>query len=264
MNVEVISKFPSGSPRATPLLFVHGMMHAAWCWDMHFLDYFALHGYAAHAVNLRGHGNSAGREKLRWAHIVDYVDDVANAVRQLTSPPILIGHSMGGFVIQKYLEDHSAAGAVLLSSPPPSGLLPTALRIARRQPMAFARCTLTFSLLPVIAAPELVREAFFSQDLPDSQLVSYWEQMQDESYRAFLDMVALDLPQPHKIKTLLDGKTSGAVRRRVRRCSGVHSVPAATGSDRSPAVASLPASATRASDVVVPRCSRPRIRGGQT
>ena len=203
MRLEILSKYPSGSSHATPLLFIHGMMHTASCWDVHFLDYFAQQGYAAHAVNLRGHGKSEGREKLRWTRIADYVDDVANAVRQLSSPPILIGHSMGGFVIQKYLEEYSAPGAVLLSSPPPSGLLPTVLRIVRRRPRAFARCTLTFSLYPVVATPELVREAFFSQDLPEDQLVSYWKHTQDESYRALLDMVALDLPDPHKVNTRL-------------------------------------------------------------
>ena len=117
MKLEIISKYPSGSAYPTPLLFIHGTLHGAWCWDVHFLDYFAQHGYAAHAVNLRGHGNSEGREKLRWTRIADYVEDVTNAVGQLPSLPILIGHSMGGFIIQKYLEDHDAPGAVLLSSP---------------------------------------------------------------------------------------------------------------------------------------------------
>jgi hypothetical protein len=46
----------------------------------------------------------------------------------------------------------------------------------------------------------LVREAYFSPDFPDEQLAEYWKQMQDESYRAFLDMVALDLPRPHRVK----------------------------------------------------------------
>lgn len=128
MKLEVISRRPSENRHPTPLLFIHGMMHGAWCWDVHFLDYFAQHGFAAHAVNLRGHGKSEGRDKLRWARIADFVDDVASAVRGLASSPVLIGHSMGGFVIQKYLEDHEAAGAVLLSSPPPGGLWGTALR----------------------------------------------------------------------------------------------------------------------------------------
>jgi len=201
MKLEIISKYPDGEPYPTPLLFIHGTLHTAACWDVHFLDYFVQHGYAAHALNLRGHGNSEGRENLRWTRIVDFVEDVVNAVQQLPSPPILIGHSMGGFIIQHYLEDHDIPGAVLLSSASPFGLLPTAIRTARRQPWAFAKVNLTMSLLPMIATPELVGEAFFSNDLPEELLVKYWKQTQDDSFRAFLDMVALDLPKPEKVKT---------------------------------------------------------------
>ena len=53
----------------------------------------------------------------------------------------------------------------------------------------------------MIATPQLAREAFFSPDLPDEQLQDYWGLMQDESYMAFLDMVALDLPRPGKVQT---------------------------------------------------------------
>jgi pimeloyl-ACP methyl ester carboxylesterase len=203
MRLEILSRHPAGSRHPTPLLFIHGMMHGAWCWDVHFLDYFARHGFAAHAVNLRGHGDSEGRNGLRWTRIADYVEDVARAARRLPRPPILIGHSMGGFVIQKYLEERDAPGAVLLSSPPPAGLLKTFLRIARRRPLAFAKANLTLSLRPVIATPELAREAFFSADLPEEQVRAYWERMQDESYMALLDMVALDGPDPTKVKAPL-------------------------------------------------------------
>ncbi len=200
MKLEIISKYPALNHQSTPLLFIHGMLHGAWCWEEYFLDYFAQYGYASHAVNLRGHGNSEGRERLRWTRIADFVEDVAQTVRQLPSPPILIGHSMGGFIIQKYLEDHAAPGAVLLSSPPPTGLLGTALRIARRRPLVFAKVNLTLSLLPLISTPQLAREAFFSEDLPDELLLAYWKQMEEESYKALLDMVALDRPKPEKVK----------------------------------------------------------------
>lgn len=200
MKLEIISKYPVKYQHLTPLLFIHGTLHTAKCWDVHFLDYFAQHGYAAHAVSLRGHGKSDGREKLRWTRIADFVDDIANVVQQLPSPPILIGHSMGGFIIQKYLEEHDAPAAVLLSSPSPAGLLPTAIRTARRQPWAFAKVNLTLSLQPLIATPQLVSEAFFSNDLPEEQLLEFWKQTQTDSYMAFLDMVALDLPKPSKVK----------------------------------------------------------------
>jgi pimeloyl-ACP methyl ester carboxylesterase len=71
MKLEVISRYPAESGHPTPLLFILGMLHGAWCWDAHFLDYFARQGYAAHAVNLRGHGNSEGRENLRWTRIAE-------------------------------------------------------------------------------------------------------------------------------------------------------------------------------------------------
>lgn len=203
MKLNIISKHPRESRRPTPLLFIHGMLHGAWCWDVHFLDYFAQHGFVVHAVDLRGHGSSEGRERLRWTRIADYVDDVTSAIRTLPSPPVLIGHSMGGFVIQKYLENYDAAGAVLLSSPPPSGLIRTVSRIAWRHPWVFAKVNVTLRLLPVIGTPRLARDAFFSADLPDEELRAYWQLMQDESYMALLDMAALDLPTPEKVKTPL-------------------------------------------------------------
>ena len=198
MKLEIISRYPSdgGDSRSPPLLFVHGALHGAWCWDVHFLDYFAHHGFAAHAMNVRGHGQSDGPKSVRWTRIVDYVDDMKAAMRQLPGPPVLIGHSMGGFMIEKYLEDHSAPAAVLLTTPPPSGLLGATFRIARRRPLVFARINLMLSLYPLVSTPALAREAFFSEEIPDELLVKYWEQMQDDSFLGFLDMVMLDLPKP--------------------------------------------------------------------
>jgi hypothetical protein len=92
---------------------------------------------------------------------------------------------------------------VLLSSAPPAGLLATSLRIVRRHPLVFAKVNLTRSLFPLVATPQLVREAFFSDDVPQEELLAYARQMQDESYLAFLDMVALDRPKPEKVQTPL-------------------------------------------------------------
>jgi len=58
VNLETIKEEPVSDARSTPILFVHGMWHAAWCWAEHFLPYFAQHGYVSHALSLRGHGGS--------------------------------------------------------------------------------------------------------------------------------------------------------------------------------------------------------------
>ena len=201
MNLEIISKYPAAERHSTPLLFVHGMFCTASSWDKHFLGYFARHGYASHAVNLRGHGNSDGKERLRWTRIAEFVEDVEQAVGELPAPPVIIGHSMGGFITQKYLEDHDARAAVLLSSPSPSGMLPTVIRKALKHPLTLAKINLTLNLRHFIATPKLALDAFFSDELPEAQLIEYWKQMQDDSVMAFLDMIALDLPRPEKVKT---------------------------------------------------------------
>ena len=201
MNLEIINRYPSAAKYSTPLLFVHGAWHGAWCWDIHFLDFFSDLGFTVHAISLRGHGHSDGRSKLRWTRIADYVDDVAEVALRLSAPPVVIGHSMGGFVIQKYLEKHTAPAAVLLASVPPSGVLATTLKLAWRHPLIFAMVNLKLGLYPLVATPALARESLFSRNLAEARVKAYWEQLQDESFMGFLDMLVLNLPQPRKIKT---------------------------------------------------------------
>lgn len=43
--LAVIDKGGQAATHATPVLFVHGGYHPAWCWDEHFLDFFAARGY---------------------------------------------------------------------------------------------------------------------------------------------------------------------------------------------------------------------------
>jgi alpha-beta hydrolase superfamily lysophospholipase len=107
---------------------------------------------------------------------------------------------MGGLVVQKYLEMHKTPAAVLLSSVPPHGVLRTTLSIALRHPLPFLKANLTLQLYPIIGTPALTREAFFSREMPEEKVRTYFARMQNESYRAFLDMI-LSLPHPRRVKT---------------------------------------------------------------
>ena len=88
-NIEILVKHPGDKQTAhkTPLLFIHGAYTAAWCWDEHFLDWFATQGYSSYALSLSGHGGSRGRKHLDSFSINDYVDDVAEVVATLPAPP---------------------------------------------------------------------------------------------------------------------------------------------------------------------------------
>ncbi len=200
-RLEHIYREPKGEPHPTPLLFVHGAWHGAWCWDEHFLPYFAARGYEAHALSLRGHGASEGHERIRWWRIADYVEDVATVAAQLSAPPVLIGHSMGGLVVQKYLEKHTAPGAALLASVPLDGVWRVAGSILIHQPLVFARILLSCNLYPVVATPEQAHRTFFSASMPASQVAEYHTRLQGESFLAFLDMLVLALPRPKRVNT---------------------------------------------------------------
>lgn len=207
VNLELLEEHPAQSRRHTPLLFVHGAWHAAWCWREHFMGYFAEQGYANYALSLRGHGSSEGNAPLNRTRIADYVTDVAAIASQITqkhsTPPVLIGHSMGGMVVQKYLETHTAPAGVLLASLPPAGALATVLRLMRRHPLTFLKLNLTANLYQMVATPALAREAFFSANMPDALVQQYWQKLQNESFLAFFDMLVLNLPKPARVKTPL-------------------------------------------------------------
>lgn len=208
MHLELISRHPEIKVKSTPLLFVHGSFTEARVWDMHFLPYFAQQGYAAHAVSLRGHGASAGRDLLPTWSLADYVADLTWAIDTLERPAVLIGHSMGGMVIQKYLESHSAPGIVLMASTPPHGLLSSLSGMAASNPLLLQQLSLIQCFGARFATVEVMRQALFSDNTPDAQIRSYYSLLQGESQRVALDMLGLDplrLKLPLNIPVLVMG-----------------------------------------------------------
>jgi pimeloyl-ACP methyl ester carboxylesterase len=192
-RLEVISAAPARKSRKPPVLFIHGAFAAAWCWADHFLPYFADKGYAAHAVSLRGHGGSEGRDHLDWHSIGNYVDDVAEVIGLLGEAPILVGHSMGGMVVQKYLETAAVPAAVLMASVPPQGLLSSSLQLAISSPDLFR--DLNGILHGGNTSAEALRQMLFAQPVDRDTLHRYHRLMQPESQRAIWDMALFDLPQ---------------------------------------------------------------------
>ncbi len=199
MNLELLVAGEETATRPAPLVLVHGAWHGAWCWQEHFVPALTEAGYAVYAVSLRGHGASAGRGRLRWTRLADYVADVADVTAGLPAAPVLVGHSMGGLVVQKYLEQGRAAAGVLLASAPPRGITGAVLRTARHDPLGLLRANLTLSLYPLVSTPEKARDRLFSDDTPTETVIACYPRLQDESFRAFLDMIVLDLPRPERV-----------------------------------------------------------------
>lgn len=192
---------PATKTHDIPLLFIHGMCHGAWCWQEYYLPYFAQKGYTSYALDLPAHGNHKADKKLRSLTLQDYASAVAGAIEAIGVTPVLIGHSMGGRVVQKYLENHKVPLAVLYASAPPKRMIGTALRFLFHRPGRFFRINLNRSLYPMVENPEICRELLFSYSLSEEKLIRYQKSMQEESYRAFLDMLMLDIAQPQKVSS---------------------------------------------------------------
>ena len=199
LDLEILSHAPD-APRGAPVLFVHGAWQAAWCWEEHFLAYFAERGRTVHAVSLRGHGGSASDRSLRRTRIRHYVEDVRSVVERIASP-VIVGHSMGAFVVQNYLQRHEAPAAVLMTPVPPRGAWGATFHAVRRHPLAFLKTNLTLRLYPLVAPWKVGRDLLFSHATPDAVTDRYRDRFQDESYTAYLDMLLFSLVDARRIRT---------------------------------------------------------------
>jgi pimeloyl-ACP methyl ester carboxylesterase len=183
--LEVIDKGSVSAAHPVPLLFVHGGWHSASCWA-NFVDFFADSGYRAVAMSLRGHGGSPTTKRFHACSIGDYADDVRATADSLGGRPVLIAHSLGGFVVQRYLENHDAPAAVLVASVPPQGVLGLAMRIWSRHPWISMRSLPVGNLAGFIGTTPLVREHLFSAHTPDDIVESCAAGVQSEAMRASL------------------------------------------------------------------------------
>ncbi|WP_252346054.1 alpha/beta hydrolase [Paludibacterium sp. B53371] len=191
-RLELIHQPASGEARqAPPLLFLHGAFCGAWAWQPHFLPWFASQGYDCWALSLEGHGQSEGRHYLAAVSIEDYRKNLASAIRQIRQQPVVIAHSMGGFVLQQYLRHSPLPGAVLLASVPPAGLAGSSLRLLSNAPGLFIKLNL-YQHGQYNPDYDELRALLFSPSTPDEDIEWLIRHSQQESQRALIDMTLVN------------------------------------------------------------------------
>lgn len=103
-----------------PIVFSHGWPLNADAWEAQ-LTFFAQQGYRAIAHDRRSHGRSA--QTADGHHMDQFADDLAALIDQLDlHNVVLVGSSMGGGEVVRYLARHGsvrAVKAVLVGSMPP-------------------------------------------------------------------------------------------------------------------------------------------------
>ena len=112
-----LSYFAAGNPSLPPLVFLHGIGGAARAWHGQ-LDFFK-HRYRTIAWDMPGYGGSAPLPTVSIAALADALQDFLQQVRAMK--PILVGHSIGGMIVQQLLAKHPRiASAIVLAQTSPA------------------------------------------------------------------------------------------------------------------------------------------------
>lgn len=119
-----------------PVILVHGLAASLRDWD-YLLPELAAAGYRGYALDLLGHGESPKPDsrtyKTKWVfkHFVQWIDSL-----QFPEPPILIGHSLGGYMCLRYaIRNPEKVRALVLTNPfYKLSQLPALLRRTYRRP----------------------------------------------------------------------------------------------------------------------------------
>src|SRR5258706_15658365 len=113
------------------IVLIHGMFMNPLCWEKG-VPYYEAKGY--YCIAPAGPGRNKPVEELRAAHpgpelaklkLGDVVEHVANVIKSLDEKPAIIGHSMGGLVVQLLLQRDVAVAGVAIDPAPPAGVFTT-------------------------------------------------------------------------------------------------------------------------------------------
>jgi pimeloyl-ACP methyl ester carboxylesterase len=125
----------SFDPALPCVVFLHGAQHDHSPWILQ-SRWFAHHGFAVLAIDLPGHGRSAGPLPAR---VEDHADRLATALAALASPRfVLVGHSMGSLIALELVRrlGPRVAGVALIGSAFPMKVSDALLAATRDNPAA--------------------------------------------------------------------------------------------------------------------------------
>lgn len=108
------------------IVLIHGAFAGPWCLDT-YKTFFEERGWICHAPALRYHGGDPKADPdpaFADTSILDYTQDIADLVKELDEPPVLLGHAVGGLVSQQVAAMGLASGVVLINPNAAWGMLP--------------------------------------------------------------------------------------------------------------------------------------------
>ena len=160
---------------AIPLMLIHGAWLSARSWE-NFAGYFEQRGFAVSAPEWpRKHGDveelRAEADELKGLGIAEIVDHYQEQIRGLTEPPVLIGHSFGGLIVEVLLDRGLGRAGVAISPAPPKGILVLPFSSLKAAAPALAHPSRWHGI--VTLTPEEFTYAFVNTFSPEDAAAAY-------------------------------------------------------------------------------------------
>lgn len=176
------------------VLLIHGAWGGAWVWGALAQD-LAAEGYGVNLIEQPGHGDDHW-DLPSFTSVNDYADLSRRAAASL-GRPVLVGHSLGGWQVQKIWETEDLPG-VLLAPLPGSGLpLSTFFKLNMHYPVQMSRPLMG---LPVAVSNTAMARRVLFKDMDEAAVAEHVGNLVPEPALVCLQMallLGLGIGRPH-------------------------------------------------------------------
>jgi pimeloyl-ACP methyl ester carboxylesterase len=188
------------------IIFIHGMFMTPKCWDR-WIEFFKEKGLAGRATAWPEHNrpvhdlnhNVDENSSLARLTFLDLIASYENQISKLPEQPILIGHSVGGLIVQVLINKGLGRAGVAIDSAPPKGV----------KSYKFSFLKSNFHVInPLVSAkkPYIMKLRKFRYAFANSMT----RQEQEEAYRTYVVPESIRVARDLGKKAVIDFKKAHA------------------------------------------------------
>jgi pimeloyl-ACP methyl ester carboxylesterase len=173
----------------TPLMLIHGAWLSSRSWE-NFSEYFRDRGFDVSAPEWpRKQGDveelREDADAIEGLGLNEIVDHYEAQIRTLDEPPVLIGHSFGGLIVELLLDRGLGRAGVAMSPAPPKGILVLPFSSLKAAAPALAHPSKWHGI--VTLTPEEFTYAFVNTFSPEDAAAAYEKYAVPESGQIFYE-----------------------------------------------------------------------------
>ncbi|PSW10254.1 hypothetical protein C9J01_18755 [Photobacterium rosenbergii] len=173
------------SPKHPPILLVSGAYSGADYYDNNLIPMLNRLGFDCYSMSFRGHHRSyLAKFGVRLSH---YFEDLKQAIGLLPSPPIVIAHSMGGFVTAHVCQSMKLPACVLISPVPADGVFASFVSFLVTRPYGATKM-LGFSVFPFVSRFFPPPKGLYSKSISKREIAQRSRMMKAEPLLAMLQL----------------------------------------------------------------------------